>query len=278
MRLVKAFVLFVVFILALVFLLKDELFKEEKKQELKKVEKVEKKEPKKDYPIAKNGFPKEYFEMKATKAKQKYFFNFLNPLIINANKKILKEREFIKSVMKRETPLKDNSYEKQYLKKLAKKYRVKDINNLDELLKKADIVPPSMALAQAAVESGWGMSRFVKLANNIFGHWTYGEKGIIPLNRTEGLKHKIRIFDSIEDSVAAYMLNLNRNSAYKSFRDVRLRLRDENKDLSGLILSQTMLNYSGIKEKYLAILENMILNNNLISYDENYFKTLNKGK
>lgn len=276
MGLLKGFILFCVFISTLIFLLRDELFKEPAPK-IEKVSNVKTPEKTKNIYHVKSSFPDEYFKMKPTDKKQKYFFNFLYPLILNANENILKERSFVES-LKNETTLTENSYEYNYLKKLAKKYRVKDIYDYNTLLRRIDIIPPSMALAQAAVESGWGMSRFVKLANNLFGHWTYGEKGIVPLQRDDNATHKIRIFDSIQGSIAAYMLNLNRTNAYKSFRDLREQLRDENKELSGILLSQTMINYSGIKEKYLMILDNMITANNLSSYDDNYFKNLNKGE
>lgn len=223
------------------------------------------------------GFPEDYYKMRATIKKQNYFFDYLYPHIENANKNILKEREFILSI-KDNTNIDEESHEMQKLNQIAKKYSVKDPLDFDKLLKKVNIVPPSMALAQAAVESGWGMSRFVKLGNNLFGHWTYGKKGIVPLRRDPKAKHLIRIFDSFEDSISAYMLNLNRTKAYYSFRNKRRELRKENKKLSGLILSQTMINYSQIKERYLRILKNVIKKNGLQKYDEKFYKNLTKEK
>ncbi|PLY10884.1 MAG: hypothetical protein C0626_04425 [Arcobacter sp.] len=135
-----------------------------------------------------------------------------------------------------------------------------------------------MALAQAAVESGWGMSRFVKLGNNLFGHWTYGKKGIMPLRRDAKAKHLIRIFDSFEDSISAYMLNLNRTKAYYTFRNKRRELVKQKKKITGVPLSQTMINYSQIREKYLRILKNVIKKNKLQKYDEKFYNNLTKEK
>ena len=223
------------------------------------------------------GFPEDYYKMKATIKKQNYFFDYLYPHIVNANKNILKEREFILSI-KDNKELDEESKEFERLTQIAKKYSVLNPYDFDKLLKKINIVPPSLALAQAAVESGWGMSRFVKLGNNLFGHWTYGSKGIVPLKRDPKAKHLIRIFDSFEDSISAYMLNLNRTKAYYSFRNKRRELQKENKKLTGLILSQTMINYSQIKERYLRILKSVIKRNGLQKYDEKFYKNLTKEK
>ena len=219
------------------------------------------------------GFPKDYYEMKATVTKQNYFFDYLYPHIENANKTILEERKFILSI-KDNKELDEESEEIQKLTQIAKKYSVLNPYDFDKLLKKVDIVPPSMALAQAAVESGWGTSRFAKLGNNLFGHWTYGKVGIVPLQRDSNSKHLIRIFDSFEESISAYMLNLNRTKAYYSFRNKRDQLRKQNKELSGLVLSQTMINYSQIKEKYLRILKSVIKKNSLQKYDEIFYNLI----
>lgn len=222
------------------------------------------------------GFPEKYYKMKATIKKQNYFFDYLYPHIEKANKNILKERAFIISLKNKE--LDEESKEFFELTKLAKKYAVLNPYDFDKLLKKVDIIPPSQALAQAAVESGWGMSRFVKLGNNLFGHWTYGKVGIKPLKRDPNAKHLVRIFKSFEDSISAYMLNLNRTKAYFQFRNKRLELHNKKQKLTGLVLSQTMINYSQIRERYLKILKNVIKKNNLQKYDEMFFKNLKKEK
>ena len=133
-----------------------------------------------------------------------------------------------------------------------------------------------MALAQAAVESAWGRSRFVKEANNIFGHWTYNSQiGMIPRNRDLGATHFIRIFQSLKESVTAYMLNLNRNLAYKSFQEKRFELKKTAQKIDGLELSQTVLNYSGIAQDYLKILKDIIVLNNLQDYDNRFYQQIN---
>lgn len=220
------------------------------------------------------GLPQEYYKIKSVKESKQYFFDYLYNEIKNENENILNQRNFVKNLLDSNLLTIDlNSPQFLYLLELKKKYRVKKLFSKDEYLKKIDVVPPSMALAQAAVESGWGKSRFIKEANNIFGHWTYNPKiGMIPEQRDEGATHFIRIFKSLQDSISAYMLNLNRNLAYKEFQDKRLEQREKSLNPDGLTLSQTMMNYSGIGHDYLSILKNVIEKNNLQEYDQKFYK------
>lgn len=224
-----------------------------------------------------SGFPAKYYKMKATIKKQEFFYDFLFEKIKIANQNILNEREFILSLNKN-INLDNKSNEYKQLSKIAKKYAVKNPFDYKKLLKKVNIVPASMSLAQASVESAWGMSRFVKLGNNLFGHWTYSKKGIMPLKRDKGAKHLVRIFNSLEDSIAAYMLNLNRSRAYSSFRNKRAVFVKNKQSIDGLALSQTMINYSGIGKKYLRILKSMIKRDKLKSYDTKFEQYLNRSK
>jgi Bax protein len=224
------------------------------------------------------GFPEIYYKMPATPKKQNFFFNYLYPFIEHANKKILTDRKFIlKMRLDKHFSRKPTNIKR--INQLGEKYKV-DINyTYDQLLNRVNIVPPSLALAQAAVESGWGTSRFVREGNNLFGHWTYGkngEKGMVPLNRNPNATHLVRIFDSFEESISSYMLNLNRTGAYRAFRMLRAHFQKGKKDLSGLVLSQTLINYSQIREKYLKILKSVIIKNDLEKYDEKFYKNLKK--
>jgi len=223
------------------------------------------------------GFPESYYEISDVKKQKEVFLNHLYELIENENVRILRDRQIIKETLSNN--LFNINYESKNFTKLLrlkKKYKVKSILSRDEFLKKIDIVPPSLALAQAAVESGWGKSRFVKEANNIFGHWTYGEKGLIPQNRDEEAKHKIRIFTSLQTSIRAYMLNLNSNRAYHLFRTTREQLRQTNLKPTGTKLSHTMRNYSGIGNKYLKILTHLIDKQKLSKFDNKFFNKLNQ--
>ncbi len=216
------------------------------------------------------GLPKEYYDIRSSSKQKDYFFEHLYPLIKKENKIILEDREFVSNYLKANILNLDYASEDfARLLKLKKRYNVKKLFNLEEYLKKIDIVPPSLALAQAAVESGWGKSRFIKEANNIFGHWTYDEKiGLLPENRDEDATHFIRIFRDLSHSIKKYMLNLNSNRAYRSFQEERFAQRKADENLDGIRLSQTLVNYSGIGEEYLKILKKVIEENKLLKYDE----------
>lgn len=224
------------------------------------------------------GLPKEYYEISDINESKKYFFEYLYNLIEKENKNILSERNFVKSYLNSNIlTINFDSAKFKRLLKIKFKYKIKKLFDIEEYQRRIDTIPPSMALAQAAAESGWGKSRFIKEANNIFGHWTYNPSiGMLPEDRDIGASHFIRIFESLQDSISAYMLNLNRNLAYKTFQNERFNQRLENKNPDGLSLSQTIVNYSGIAEDYLKILKDIIQINDLTTYDKRFYQQLNK--
>lgn len=222
---------------------------------------------------AQSGFPDKYYKMSSTKSKQ-FFFDYFEKRIEIENIKILADRLFIKSMEMSPLP-REGTLEYEKLEALQKKYKVQDLFDYPEFLHRIDVVPPSMALAQAATESGWGRSRFFKEANNIFGHWTYNPKiGMVPLERKAGQKHLVRVFATLEDSIAAYMLNLNRTSAYKTFREQRAEMRNKNVFINGLTLSATMTKYSGIGHDYVKILQSIIKKNKLLKFDMKFYSKI----
>lgn len=224
---------------------------------------------------ADSGFPQKYYKMKVSEQK-KYFFNYFNERIEIENRKILKERAFVQSLNKNKN-LEQNSEEYKKLKNLQKKYKVQDIYNYKRYLERIDIIPPSMALAQAATESGWGKSRFFKKANNIFGHWTYNQSiGMVPLRRPAGKKHLIRIFPTLQASISVYMRNLNRTGAYYEFRLKRKQMREIGKLIDGMKLSTTMSKYSGIGHDYVKILQSIIRKSKLVNFDKKFQEDLKK--
>lgn len=223
------------------------------------------------------GMPQEYYEISDNIKSKKYFFDFMYKMIEKENIKVLEERRFVKEMLTSNILEMDfNSPKFKKLLEIKEKYNIENLYTFTEYSRKIDIVPPAQALAQAAVESGWGKSRFIKVANNIFGHWTYNPRiGILPEDRVIGATHYIRKFQSLQDSISAYILNLNRNPAYKTFRKKRYELRLSRKNPDGLTLSQTMLNYSGIAHEYLTILRSVIVKNQLKKYDSNFYTNLN---
>jgi Bax protein len=119
------------------------------------------------------------------------------------------------------------------------------------------------------VESGWGKSRFAKKANNLFGYWEYSDNGIKPKSKYDYIKinYSLKVFPSLEDSIATYMLNLNRNPAYKSFRKLRALYRKEHKVFTGKVAAKTLLYYSQKREAYIKTLQSLIKNNDWSKYD-----------
>jgi len=216
------------------------------------------------------GFPPYYYKIKKTQESRTEFINILKPLIEKSNAKIIVNREFVKDFFDKAVTNAFRSLPSEDLKtllRLSKKYKIKSIFDKNEYLKKIDSIPVSLALTQGALESAWGKSRFVRQANNIFGHWTWGKIGIIPLQREEGKTHKIRIFRTLQTSVDAYMLNLNTHGAYTDLRKMRFEKREEGTILSGFDAATTMINYSEIGLKYVKILQKLMRDNNLLYYD-----------
>ncbi|WP_024954549.1 glucosaminidase domain-containing protein [Sulfurospirillum arcachonense] len=216
------------------------------------------------------GFPESYYEIKNIKEQKREFINILKPLVDKSNQKVKQERVFLKNFFAQAMQNAFRSLNPKDLKellRLSKKYRVKKLFDKNKYLQRVDIVPVPLALAQGAIESGWGKSRFVRLANNIFGHWTWGEVGIIPEGREEGKSHKIRIFKTLQDSVNAYILNLNRHYAYAEFRKVRRLKSLEGKSITGNEAAQTMINYSELREKYVQMLQKMMKDHRLLYYE-----------
>jgi len=214
-------------------------------------------------------FTDDFFKIQNTDVRKREFIKRMIPLIKKANDVIIAERvivdEFFTQYKKVRNLDKIDKEIVDSMLSLAKKYDIK--STLSEKTFKARVapVPTSLALVQSAIETGWGTSRFFKEANNAFGQWTYSKtNGIVPSQRDEDKNHKIRAFDSVQESVHAYMLNLNRNDAYSGFRDLRVILGSE---FNGITASSKMLNYSQRREKYVELLREMLIDNKLLKYD-----------
>lgn len=200
--------------------------------------------------------------------KKEIFFRLMAPLVLISNEKIIAEREIVKFA-----PLSS-----QALLTIAKKYRLikGDITKLTDkqrqlLLEQVDIMPPSLALAQAAEESGWATSRFTEEGNAFFGQWDFSGKGMTPKQQRKELgNYGLARFDSPLDSVEGYMLNINITGAYKKLRVLRANLRKENKPITGLVLAGTLDKYSERGQTYIDGLRSMIRYNKLQDVDEAY--------
>ena len=212
------------------------------------------------------GFGEAYYKIKDIKERKKAFMDILHPLVVKAQEKILEEQDYVRSYFKIKGLVIIPTYMKKRMLAIDKKYHIKKNKVLKTYLTKIDIIHEPLVLAQAAVESAWGTSRFTKLANNIFGEWTWGKKGIIPAGRPAGKKYKIRIFDTIQESVDAYMLNLNRHYRYDDFRQARYAKRKIGKCFQGKEATNYLQAYSGIGDEYAKMLKGVINYNKMCEY------------
>ncbi|MDC3131491.1 glucosaminidase domain-containing protein [Pelagibacteraceae bacterium] len=205
---------------------------------------------------------------------KKKFVRTVLPLIINENQKILSVRNnllLLKNKLINNYSL--NKSELQILKKLSKNHKIKFNNShkldvINNLLKKVDIIPNSIVLAQAAIESGWGSSRFAQDFNALFGEYTYdNNKGVVPLKRENGENHLIKAFNSYNSSVESYFNNINSHYAYEQFRKLREVMRERN-NFSNVTLLVDKLDTYAEDENYIQTIKSVIKNNNFEIFDK----------
>ena len=219
-------------------------------------------------------FPKDMNEIARVAKKKQIFFNIMTIGAYHANQEILSNREKLKAIISNYQNNKSvSSNNKKWLEKKFELYGIKDNSDfavkLQQLKQRLDIIPISLILAQSAVESGWGTSRFVIAANNIFGEWTFDPQkpGIVPQKRPANASYRIRKFPSIESAINSYLLNLNSHYAYKKLRKIRSKLRAEKKSLDSLQLAKGLIMYSEKREEYVQQLNNIIRYNDLKYFD-----------
>ena len=213
-------------------------------------------------PIYFTRLPKDLDTIKSTTRKKETFLQILLPLVVAENERIKKDREYLFKILKQNKSEKNTNW----INKKYKEYKVSK-KNIEELIGKIDIIPTSIALAQAAKESGWGTSRFALEGNAIFGQWTWNGVGMAPLDKDEDQNHKILKFPLLRASVKAYITNLNTHSGYKNFRKKRLEMRANNKNLSGLDLIHELDNYAQTGKEYTKVLEQIIKQNDLDEFE-----------
>jgi len=215
-------------------------------------------------PIYLTKLPKDIKTLGDTKQKRELFIKIILPLILAENEKIQDDRKKLFQILGKNF---NTAGEKVWLKRRFKEYKIDD-KDLSKLKMRMDIVPVSIALAQAANESGWGTSRFALEGNALFGQWTWSKKGISPKNKDPNKTHKVLQFQVLKASVRAYKNNLNTHNAYKEFREERARIRENDEAINGLMLTKYLKNYASIGEQYVRILESIIKNNSLTDFDK----------
>ena len=199
--------------------------------------------------------------------RKKYFIANIFPILHKANQDILLKRNIFFEIEKKIQNNDLNVLEAAILQKLFNEFKVKN-NDLNELKKRIDIVPASLGIAQAAIESGWGTSRFAVEGNAYFGQKVIGKKanGIKPTD-SENPLIKVRSFKNLNDSVKAYINNLNTHFAYKNFRKSRYELRSFGKTLEGKVLVNQLIKYSEKGDDYIENIQKIIKKNNLSKFD-----------
>lgn len=215
------------------------------------------------------GFDESFYRLNIEQRKAA-FISKMSALFDESFEKVRQDRQFIEHIFKHyaKTGFRNlSAQEFERLSSLQQKYRVKHLFDYKEYQMRIGVVPKSMGIAQAMLESATGTSRFVREGNNLFGQYTYSGAGLIPRQRQAGKTHKIKIFSSLQESVDAYVLNLNRHAAYEEFRKLRFKFQSEGKKLGGLTAIHTLENYSEIKGQYARRLDNIIKNNDLSRFD-----------
>jgi len=215
-------------------------------------------------PIYLTKLPKDLKTLGDTKKKRELFIKIVLPLILHENEKITEDRKKLFKILAKNF---NSPGEKVWLRRRFKEYKIED-RDLSKLKMRMDIIPVSIALAQAANETGWGTSRFALEGNALFGQWTWSKKGITPKNKDPDQSHKILQFQILKASVRAYKNNLNTHNAYKEFREVRAKLRQSGTKVTGLALIKYLKNYSEIGVKYTEIIEGIMVQNSLTDFDK----------
>ncbi len=215
-------------------------------------------------PVALTLLPNEIKMIESTKKRKEFFIQIVLPLILKENNNIKLDRKRLFTIINKSN---NSNLEKKWLDKKYKQYGVPS-KDLSILKIRMDEIPVSLALAQAAKETGWGTSRFALEGNALFGQWTWSGEGLKPKDSEKNEGHKVMKFNVLQASVRAYQRNINTHSTYKEFRKERAELRDQGKPLDSLILSKHLNKYAETGEKYVEVLKQIIKQNNLQDFDD----------
>jgi len=197
------------------------------------------------------------------------FFEFLAPIVMAENRRVLKQR---KRLLNLAGSLRGGErigwLDRRWLGRLAAEYDVawdadappeSVLESVELLERRVDAVPVSLALVQAATESGWGRSRFATEANNLFGHWCYQPGcGLVPERRNVGAGHEVAAFDSVAESVRRYVRNLNTHAAYAPLRAIRARMRGNGESPTAMALADGLIRYSERRQDYVDEIKTII--------------------
>lgn len=220
-----------------------------------------------------SAFPEDWGGALEVERRKSLFFRSVMPLVLAVDESIGEERRrllALRRIMGRGATLGEK--DGRWLVGLAVRYQVRTEEGsralpsppeIAELARRVDALPVSMALAQAAVESAYGTSRFARQGNALFGQWSTGQ-GIVPQGRREGTgDHRIAAFATLLDSVRAYAMNLNTHAAYRKFRLSRAARRGDGAALDGHALAAHLGPYAETGADYVATVRRVIRQNGL---------------
>ncbi len=220
-------------------------------------------------PVFLSRLPKDIAAIHSPKDKKDLFIRSVLPLVLLVNEQISKQREKLLELdakIASRQPI--GLDETRYLEQLASEYGLNGVD-MDELKRRVDVIPPSLAIAQAAEESGWGTSRFAQSGNALYGQQIFSPNGgMLPEDRAQGRGHYVRAFNSLYETVLSYMRNLNSHRSYAAFRAVREDLRQENRNISGHRLAETLIAYSERRGAYVKTLQSIMRINDLHRLDK----------
>ena len=219
---------------------------------------------KKVKPIRLSLLPNEMKSIENSGKRKNLFIKIILPLVLEENNRIIIDRKKLFTILNKNKNSKD---EIKWLNQKFKQYGVVN-KDLATLKVRMDIIPVSLAIAQAAKETGWGTSRFAIEGNALFGQWTWSGEGIKPAGADTNATYKVMKFNVLKASVRAYQRNLNTHSSYKKFRFIRAQLRDDNKKLDSLKLAEYLDNYAQTGTEYTKVLKQIIQQNQLKDFDE----------
>lgn len=218
--------------------------------------------------VSADSVPYDMDRIQVVSKRKDLFIGMMLPLVLIANERLEAEREKLIDIAEiKENGDQINPADQRWLDAKFEDYKVKD-ESIKALLKRLDVVPPSLAVAQAAIESGWGTSRFAREGNALFGQWTWGEDGIVPESRETDKSHKIKAFQSPLDSVTSYIKNLNTHRAYRMLRDLRQAARKNAAPLDGNQLAIALTSYSEKGMEYVDLVRLIIRVNGLQHLDD----------
>jgi Bax protein len=215
-------------------------------------------------PVALTLLPGEIKMIENTKKRKDFFIQIVLPLIIKENNNIKLDRKTLFNIINKSN---NTISEINWLETKYKQYGVKS-KDLSTLKIRMDEIPVSLAIAQAAKETGWGTSRFAQEGNALFGQWTWSGEGLKPKEAEEGEGHKVMKFNVLQASVRAYQRNLNTHSTYIEFRKARAEFRDLNKPLDSMELSKYLNKYAETGNQYVEVLQKIIKQNKLQDFDD----------